>query len=111
MAIWFRLKHRNILLFFGFVNNVGPTLSFVSPWLPNGSASAYLKTHPGSDRLQIVAALVYLKGEGVIHRDLKGTKVLISTGEGYPRPLLFDLGVSKVLSVGGTATATSESLP
>jgi len=115
MSVWCSLSHENVLPFYGFCHELGPTLSFICPWLPHGTASDYLGTHPHADRLQIIfevaVGLTYLKERGVVHGDLKGRNILISTDTGRPRPLLCDFGTSKAIGVVGFTTTARGSIP
>ncbi|KAF5376922.1 hypothetical protein D9615_007330 [Tricholomella constricta] len=75
------LQHKNILPFFGVVDN--PTdLGIVSPFMRNGSLPSYLARNPSANRrnllIDIAQGLVYLKSCGVIHGDLKGPNILVN---------------------------------
>lgn len=95
---WCRLDHRHVLPFLGICVD-GPTLYMCSPWQERGDLPHYLKARPDVDRLALITqtadALHYLHENSIIHGDIKGNNVLISsTGEA----LLCDFGLSMVLS-------------
>ncbi|KAL1747292.1 kinase-like domain-containing protein [Schizophyllum fasciatum] len=96
--MWCRLDHKHVLPFLGICVD-GPNLYMCSSWQDNGDLPHYLKDHPDADRFalmtQTAEALLYLHENGVIHGDLKGNNVLISSnGEA----LLCDFGLAIVLS-------------
>ncbi|KZP19479.1 kinase-like protein [Athelia psychrophila] len=128
LRVWQRLKHKNVLLLYGTVASFGPCLSFVSPWLKNGSISNYVKTWGGdlgmANRLQLVsktflntismllislklcevaAGLSYLHQSGVVHGDLTGANILIADD---CSACLCDFGLS---SIAAEFLGTSES--
>jgi len=70
-------------------------------------SSSQLQSPPN----RVSTGLVYLKGRRIVHGDLKGANVLISTEEGYSKPLLCDFGVSKALGVRGFTTEMPGSVP
>ena len=53
---WHKLHHRNVLQLLGFTYGVGPgkLASLVSPWMPLGTATAYLKAQR-SERFRVVS--------------------------------------------------------
>ena len=52
--VWHRLKHPNILEFFGVVHNMGELFALVSPYCAQGSISGYLERYPQANRLRLV---------------------------------------------------------
>ncbi|KAL1755230.1 kinase-like protein, partial [Schizophyllum commune] len=95
---WCRLEHAHVLPFLGICVD-GPTLYMCSPWQDNGDLTHYLKAHVDADRLSLMAqtadALDYLHQNGIVHGDIKGNNVLISSkGDA----LLCDFGLAIVLS-------------
>ncbi|KAL1689975.1 kinase-like domain-containing protein [Schizophyllum commune] len=95
---WCRLDHRHVLPFFGLCVD-GPTLYMCSPWQDRGDLPHYLRERPDVDRLVLITqtadALHYLHANGIVHGDIKGKNVLISsTGDA----LLCDFGLAIVLS-------------
>ncbi|KAF8717455.1 RhoGEF domain, partial [Rhizoctonia solani] len=83
LLTWTHLDHPNILPLLGFATFKGQ-LSMVSPWMPNGNLSAYLRDNQCSDtdRItfceQIRAGLAYMHSRDMIHGDLKGANVMVS---------------------------------
>ncbi|KAI5832096.1 kinase-like protein [Schizophyllum commune Tattone D] len=82
---WCRLDHRHVLPFFGLCDR--------------GDLPHYLSERPDVDRLVLITqtadALHYLHANGIVHGDIKGNNVLISsTGDA----LLCDFGLAIVLS-------------
>ncbi|CAE6409559.1 unnamed protein product [Rhizoctonia solani] len=68
-------------------------ISMVSEWMSNGNLTSYIRTNPTVDRMGlcvgICAGLFYIHEKGMVHGDLKGANVMISsTGE----PLIADFG-------------------
>ena len=49
--MWKRLRHPNIVAFIG-VTRV--PVQFVSEWMPNGTLTRYINTHPTADRICLV---------------------------------------------------------
>ncbi|KAF8685136.1 kinase-like protein [Rhizoctonia solani] len=84
LLTWTHLDHPNILPLLGFATFKGQS-SMVSPWIPNGNLSAYLRDNQCSDtdRItsceQIRAGLAYMHSGDMIHGDLKGANVMAST--------------------------------
>ncbi|CAE6438469.1 unnamed protein product [Rhizoctonia solani] len=84
LLTWTHLDHPNILPLLGFATFKGQ-LSMVSPWIPNGNLSAYLRDNQCSDTdrttfcEQIRAGLAYMHSRDMVHGDLKGANVMVST--------------------------------
>ncbi|KAG8898434.1 hypothetical protein FRB99_007439 [Tulasnella sp. 403] len=97
-AVWQRLSHPNILPFIGIAEDNEPLLYLLSPWMENGSLTTYLKKYVEANRpqflLQTASALVYLHENEIIHGDIKGSNILISSDE-EPRAMLCDFGLSR----------------
>src|SRR3954465_11197331 len=56
--IWQQLRHVNILPFLGCcADEFSPRYALVSPWMENGNMLAYMKKHPGINRLSLVNAI------------------------------------------------------
>ncbi|KAG8958409.1 hypothetical protein FRC00_002772 [Tulasnella sp. 408] len=86
-AVWRSMKHPNILPLLGvcrfdFIGEVDSRIHFISPWMKNGNVRFYLSSNPGADRVQLIhdvaLGLQYLHGIGVVHRNLKGSNVLVN---------------------------------
>lgn len=102
LKVWSRLSHDNIVPLYGTVSGFGQFVALVCPWYDNGSLSGYLESH-GEDlsiinRFQLLsdisAGLQYLHSCSVVHGDLTGSNVLISSDG---RAHLSDFGLSVVV--------------
>ncbi|KAG8680567.1 hypothetical protein FRC08_016196, partial [Ceratobasidium sp. 394] len=89
---WSRCRHAHVQRLLGLAEFQGQ-IGMVSVWEANGSLRVYLREHPNADRCQMSAqiadGLSYLHRSGVIHGDLKGPNVLVSSDGA---PLLTDFG-------------------
>ncbi|KAF8579024.1 kinase-like protein [Ramaria rubella] len=116
VQFWSKLRHLNVLPFWGCWELDEYRLFMISPWASNGNSLQYVQRYPGADRrrilLQSAEALAYLhsgeEGDALVHGDLKADNVLISeTGDA----LLADFGltryVEKLASVSGTPSGIS----
>ncbi|KDQ49385.1 hypothetical protein JAAARDRAFT_42951 [Jaapia argillacea MUCL 33604] len=97
---WHRLRHPNILQFYGVVQKSN-TIAMVSPWCNNGTVIDYLKdVCPDADRMKLVVEIAsgvqYLHSFKpiVVHGDLKGCNILIDNDG---KALITDFGLSKVM--------------
>ncbi|KAG8896676.1 hypothetical protein FRB99_008763 [Tulasnella sp. 403] len=95
---WGSLRHRNILLFLGTYKDKG-YLYMVSPWIANGALADFIKVHPEIDRPKLLRetadALAYLHEKKVIHGDVKGANILVSSDI---HAYLCDFGLSRSTS-------------
>ncbi|KAG9082691.1 hypothetical protein FS749_006646 [Ceratobasidium sp. UAMH 11750] len=89
---WSKCQHLNVLPLLGLAQVQGQ-IRMVSLWMENGSLPAYLAKHPGFSRcdmaMHVCNGLKYLHDTGIIHGDLKGNNVLVSS-EGIP--MITDFG-------------------
>ncbi|KAI5122714.1 hypothetical protein M0805_009767 [Coniferiporia weirii] len=110
--VWSKLKHRNLILLLGFVNNPESGLpSLVSEWMEHGSVLAYVEGHPECDVLHLILGIAqgleYLHDNGIVHSDIKSDNVLVDTsGEA----VICDFGISRAINatqaaLGGNTTA------
>ncbi|KDQ11693.1 hypothetical protein BOTBODRAFT_113994, partial [Botryobasidium botryosum FD-172 SS1] len=96
---WKGLQHPNILPFIGSVTLKWITY-LVSPWMENGDALSYVRSHPDVDHVSLIAqiaeGLKYLHTHDpiVVHGDLKANNVFISDA-GEAR--IGDFGLSQKL--------------
>ncbi|KAG6833875.1 hypothetical protein H0H93_012924, partial [Arthromyces matolae] len=98
VLLWGQLSHSNVLPIYGLYRLRGrPCL--VMPWMENGDVNKYLKEHPSASRLNlaidVASGLQYLHAYGIIHGDLKGANILISTSG---RAHVADFGLSSISS-------------
>ncbi|KAG6879620.1 hypothetical protein C0992_000455 [Termitomyces sp. T32_za158] len=79
---WGQLSHPNILPFYGLLR-LGSRLCLVSPWANNGNLTDYLKNNPQASRvllcLDMAAGVEYLHANHIVHGDLKGVKLYLSS--------------------------------
>ncbi|CAE6501807.1 unnamed protein product [Rhizoctonia solani] len=88
---WSRCEHLNVVPLLGFSFFRGQ-IAMVSPWMGNGPLPHYLQRNKKADRFGIIAeGLEYLHSIKLVHGDLKGGNVLISTD-----------GVAKLIDFGNT---------
>ncbi|KAJ7588215.1 hypothetical protein C8J56DRAFT_67021 [Mycena floridula] len=100
--LWSQLSHPNILPLYGiydFSRGGTSQLCLVSPWMDNGNISRFLR-YASADSfnrhsliIDIARGLEYLHQESIIHGDLKGANILITSSL---RACLMDFGVSSI---------------
>ncbi|KAG9079190.1 hypothetical protein FS749_008747 [Ceratobasidium sp. UAMH 11750] len=94
LCTWSRLQHENILEFRGLAM-FRNCLAMVAPWMEHGSVVSLVNRQPDVDRFalckQLAKAVSYLHEVGVVHGDLKGDNVLVSS-DGIVK--LTDFGLS-----------------
>ncbi|KAF9447814.1 kinase-like protein [Macrolepiota fuliginosa MF-IS2] len=108
LALWAHLSHPNVLPLYGvYVDSRIQWPCLVSPWMENGNLCDFLKKdHPRDLRMLLVSDIVnglcYLHELGIVHCDLKGQNVLVSSDK---RAVIADFGISHVAtSAIGTAS-------
>ncbi|KLO10839.1 kinase-like protein [Schizopora paradoxa] len=111
IRIWAKLEHENVLPLKGFYfegEELMPNL--VSEWMEDGTLDEYIVDIPpcSVEILEllrgITAGLAYLHSNKIIHGDLKGPNILISSRK---TPLLADFGLSRALQKTLTIMATT----
>ncbi|EKM55787.1 uncharacterized protein PHACADRAFT_256669 [Phanerochaete carnosa HHB-10118-sp] len=95
---WSFLKHDHVHTIIGMDDTVLSYIALVSIWEENGDIMKYTKENPGVDLYHLLAGaadgMAYLHGKNVIHGNLKGANILVSSnGEA----LITDFGLAKVL--------------
>lgn len=101
-----RLHHPHILPLIEFGDEQG-VLYLVMPFIENGTLSSYLRHHlPDLDEaaaifLQLLDAVEYAHEEGLIHRDIKASNVLLEARRsGPPYAYLADFGLVRTVQQG-----------
>ncbi|CUA67186.1 Tyrosine-protein kinase SPK-1 [Girardia tigrina] [Rhizoctonia solani] len=106
---WSKCDHRNVIKLLGLVIFRGQ-LGMVSLWMAHGNLPHYLSRYPQVDRCiiatQISEGLAYLHINNIVHGDLKGMNVLISS-DGIPVLSDFGNAVLNSQSLCFTATTTT----
>ncbi|KAH3679617.1 hypothetical protein WICMUC_000849 [Wickerhamomyces mucosus] len=95
------LRHKNIVKYHGFVRNEQKLLIFLEYCSGGSLRSLYKNSNPLSEDyvvtllIQVINGLIYLHGQGVVHRDVKAANILLTnTGD----VKLTDFGVSTKVS-------------
>ncbi|KAG8759338.1 hypothetical protein FRC12_009774 [Ceratobasidium sp. 428] len=109
---WSKCSHPNVLKLIGLAVFRG-RIGMVSLWMENGSLPTYLSRNPQANRYKISAeiseGLVYLHANDIIHGDLKGLNVLMSS-DGTPALADFGNSVISDQSLKFTATTSKTSI-
>ncbi|QRV92721.1 Serine/threonine-protein kinase [Ceratobasidium sp. AG-Ba] len=114
MYTWSKLRHSNILELIGF-SVFRDKVSAVSPWMGNGTLPEYLFKSPETNKLnicvQVSTGLAYLHDLHIVHGDVKGINVLVST-TGVPKWTDFGNSIMKkhTLQFTGTTCASKISV-
>ncbi|KLO13729.1 kinase-like protein [Schizopora paradoxa] len=115
IAIWAKIKHKNVLPFLGFfIDNQG-RFNLVSEWMGNGNLHEYMpELEKGVKTLRMLAGIAeglsYLHSEDIIHADLKSLNVMVSpSGEAQ----IADFGLSHLCSssISGLQATTNPTVP
>ncbi|KAG6336078.1 hypothetical protein ID866_3004 [Astraeus odoratus] len=98
--IWSKLRHKNILPFFGISVEFEYTVSMISEWVNRGNARDYVQNTRNDPRpllLDIAKGIQYLHTheKPIYHGDLKGTNVVIADNG---HALLTDFGLSYLVN-------------
>ncbi|KAF8960149.1 kinase-like domain-containing protein, partial [Flammula alnicola] len=98
--LWGHVSHPNLLPFYG-IYHLGDEygrMCLVSPWMDYGNINEYLLQSPSASRLllisDIAAGLLYLHERDIVHGDLKGANILVTSSG---RACLSDFGLSTII--------------
>src|SRR5688572_13154409 len=86
----------------------------VSPYIPGGTLALKIRTSPLSTDdvirygVEIASALDYLQNQGVIHRDLKSSNILLDLSD---HTYLADFGLARIISTSTLAFHTGHGTP
>ncbi|KIO24244.1 hypothetical protein M407DRAFT_26359 [Tulasnella calospora MUT 4182] len=98
VAIWKDLIHPNLLQFIG-IYEKDAAVYIVSPFLHNGTVPQYLSKNADADRASFIRDLArglnYLHQRGIIHGDIKGSNLLVSSSVPV-YGLVADFGLAKL---------------
>ncbi|TDL20286.1 kinase-like protein [Rickenella mellea] len=96
LGTWARTSHTNVLPLLGYCRDSTPAMSFVSPWMSNGTAIEFVKKYHNTDIMPLVTGIArgleYLHSVNIVHGDLRCTNILISDEK---EPLICDFGLSR----------------
>ncbi|KAL0576279.1 Rho guanine nucleotide exchange factor, partial [Marasmius crinis-equi] len=114
--VWRQLRHRNVLPFLGiyFLDESRQQVCLVSPWMEKGNLVQFLKTTPPEavEHLalahDVASGLAYLHYMKIVHGDLKGLNILITTAL---RACIADFGLSRVSDTHALRMTTSANHP
>lgn len=83
-----------------------PALFIAMKYIPGGTLARRIKSEGALRRdeavsiiKQIGSALAYAHNQGIIHRDVKPTNILLDTDYDPPRPILTDFGLVKEMAI------------
>ncbi|KAJ7264479.1 kinase-like domain-containing protein [Mycena haematopus] len=112
VEIWRRLKHRNVLPFFGVCDDIAPRPMLISIFCHFGHVGTYLKTHPWANKDELVygvaSGLHYLHENDIVHGDLKQQNVLVDPSN---VPCICDFGLSRMTTRTGFTTLNVGTVP
>jgi hypothetical protein len=97
IVVWDRLRHDNILSFYGIVTDLGQ-IHMVSPWQEHGNVLEYVGKNPDANRIHLLfgaaKGIEYLHSRNIVHGNLKCANILVAS-DGEAR--ICDFGMSTVI--------------
>ncbi|KAK1231735.1 hypothetical protein PQX77_005144 [Marasmius sp. AFHP31] len=109
--LWRQVKHPNLLPFLGIYQlEQTQQLCLISPWMDKGNLVQFLKTTKREDVnhltlvYDVTSGLAYLHSKKIVHGDLKGVNILITSSL---RACIADFGLSHVADTQGLRITTS----
>ncbi|KAK1219991.1 hypothetical protein PQX77_017263 [Marasmius sp. AFHP31] len=115
--LWRQMKHPNVLPFYGIYQlefEQIQQLCLISPWMEKGNLVEFLKATKRKDIdhytlvFDVASGLAYLHSKKIVHSDLKGVNILITSGE---RACIADFGLSRITDSKGLRITTSATRP
>ncbi|KAK1220511.1 hypothetical protein PQX77_016721 [Marasmius sp. AFHP31] len=113
--LWRQMKHPNVLPFHGIYRlEHTQQLCLISPWMENGNLVEFLKATKREDVhhhtlvFDVASGLAYLHSKKIVHSDLKGVNILITSEE---RACIADFGLSRITDSKGLRITTSATRP
>lgn len=104
---WSKCNHPNVLRLLGLAE-FRNRLAMISLWAENGTLPSYIRKNPLVNRCSLSTSvsegLAYLHVNGIIHGDLKGANILVSS-DGVP--MLTDFGNAKLAEATLAFTTTA----
>ncbi|KAJ7589942.1 kinase-like domain-containing protein, partial [Mycena floridula] len=104
IILWSQLSHPNVLPLYGiyYLEDVESSpVCMVSPWMENGNLVQFLRSTADKINrllltLDIASGLEYLHEQGIIHGDLKGLNILVTSAP--VRACITDFGLSNIIA-------------
>jgi serine/threonine protein kinase len=115
VAILGQLNHKRIVRFFE-MDILGGQFFFAMEYVPAIDLDAYLAQRGEASRVrlacgvacQALEGLHYAHGQGIVHRDVKPSNILVSRQEGRVRAKLADFGLAKNYESAGFSGLTRD---
>ena len=108
-----KLRHPNIVAVYDFVAD-GETLGIVMEFVDGRSLEKVISDEGGplapercvALMAQVLSAMAYAHGQGLVHRDVKPSNILVETISGEEHAKVMDFGIAKILGDDKLRTAT-----
>lgn len=119
VRILVRLKHPNIVTFFGiYQSHISRELYIAMEYFPSGSLSTFLKMNMPlktgelvSMALGVAGGMNYLEEQKVVHRDLAARNLLVIHSDGVYQAKIADFGMGLEIDEGNYEPTGSSALP